>query len=428
MKTDYGAIARAHLAAGEWAEALAVAQAASQAFPGEGTWHHLAAVCYEGLQQPAAAAGAYRQALALDASNGELWCGLAQLLTQQQRIPEALAVYEEGAIACPGFWGLYLNWGNLLLMLGEPEAALAVYGRGGTHPDVQANRDMVQDILRNPAPYYQNLTQGAIAQRQWETAYRHYQRYLAHAPALDWATVQPWWQAVGTQALTWQEAALERFPEEEALHYEVMVQRLRGGDPLGAIAQAQEALTRFPENYTFRLWERLLVPTIYNDAAEIAFYRQRYAEGLAQLLQETVLATPEARRQALAGIGRFSNFYLNYQGYDDRPLQEQYGELVYRIVAANFPDGVQPLPRPPVTGPIRIGFLSQFLRSWSGTYLFLGWLQNLDPARFAVYAYALSPESDGITEQFRACSERFTLLPADPGTAAQQVRGDRLQV
>ncbi|NJK60316.1 MAG: hypothetical protein HC918_08865 [Oscillatoriales cyanobacterium SM2_1_8] len=68
------------------------------------------------------------------------------------------------------------------------------------------------------------------------------------------------------------------------------------------------------------------------------------------------------------------------------------------------------------------------MRSWSGTYLFLGWLQNLDPARFAVYAYALSPDSDGITEQFRACSVQFTLLPADPAAAAEQVRGDRLQV
>ncbi|NJK60315.1 MAG: tetratricopeptide repeat protein [Oscillatoriales cyanobacterium SM2_1_8] len=160
MRTDYGAIARAHLAAGEWAQALAVAQAARQELPAESTWHHLAAVCYEGLQQPAAAEAAYREALALDGGNGELWCSLAQLLTQQQRTTEALAVYGEGAIACPEFWGLDLNWGNLLLTLGEPEAALAVYGRGGTHPDVQANREIVRAILRNPVPYYQNLTQG----------------------------------------------------------------------------------------------------------------------------------------------------------------------------------------------------------------------------------------------------------------------------
>ncbi|MGQ9866102.1 MAG: O-linked N-acetylglucosamine transferase, SPINDLY family protein [Pseudanabaenaceae cyanobacterium] len=422
MNPNWRAIAQAHIQAQAFTEALAIAERAAQEFPHDDTWPHLAGFCWEQLQQPERAAAAYRQAIALNPQNGEVWCRLAAVCG-------STAVYAEAQMACPDFFGIYLNWGNFELREGNPEAALAIYERGWAatgHPDLQENRAIAQALCQDLPVYYRERTQQAIAQQQWDIAFRAYERYLTHAPALDWTTVQPWWQAVGSQALMWQEAALRRFPEVEALHYEVVIQRLRGGDPEGAIGRAEAALARFPTNYTFRLWSNLLVPTSYNQEAEILFYRQRYIEGLTRLQQETDLTTDTARQEALAAIGRFSNFYLNYQGLDDRPLQAQYGELVHRIVAANFPEWVSPLP--PITDKIRVGFLSQFLRSWSGTYLFLGWLQNLDPSRFAVYAYALSPESDGITEQFRACSERFTLLPTDPAAAAQQVRSDRLHV
>ncbi len=427
MTSDWRAIAEHLVQAGEFAQALALAQKAATQFPDEDTWPHLAGFCWERLQAPAQAAAAYRQALALNPHNGEVWCRLAAV----SEPAAAPAIYAAAQAACPNFYGIYLNWGNFLVETGEPTAARQIYEQGWQltrHPDLQENWAIATNLCQDLAAYYRHLTDRAIAQQRWEEGYRFYEQYLTHAPHWDEATVHPWWQAVGERQLAWQEAACQRFPEVEALHYQVMLQRLRGGDPEGAIAQAQAALARFPENYTFRLWERLLVPTTYRDRLEIDRYRRRYRQGLAQLLQETDLTTPEARRQAWDGIGRFSNFYLNYQGYDDRPLQAQYGQLVHRIVAAHVPQGVEPLPLPPVADRIRVGFLSQFLRSWSGTYLFLGWLQNLDPSRFAVYAYALSSESDGITEQFRACSTQFTILPPDPVAAAQQVRSDRLHV
>ncbi len=429
MNPNWRAIAQTHIQAQEFAEALAIAETAAQQFPEDDTWPHLAGFCWEQLQVLDQAVLAYRRAIALNPQNGEVWCRLAAVGGADPATTRAL--YEAAQAACPDFFGIYLNWGNFELESGEPEAALAIYDRGWAatgHPDLQENRAIAQALCQNLAAYYRERTDRAIAQHRWASAEQAYERYLAHAAGPELGVLVAWWQQVGERAPAWQAAACRRFPDAEALAYEAMLQRLRGGDPEGAIAQAQAALQRFPENYTFRLWERLLVPTTYGDAGEIEHYRKRYAQGLAQLVQETDLSTPTARRQAWDGIGRFSNFYLNYQGYDDRPLQAQYGQLVHRIVAANFPQGVEPLPRPPVAGPIRVGFLSQFLRSWSGTYLFLGWLQNLDPSRFAVYSYALSPESDGITEQFRACSTQFTLLPADPAAAAQQVRGHRLHV
>ena len=66
---------------------------------------------------------------------------------------------------------------------------------------------------------------------------------------------------------------------------------------------------------------------MYDNEEEINLYRQRFIQGLQNLIAQTSLKTPEERHSALAGIGRLTNFYLSYQAQNDIDLQRQYGQV-----------------------------------------------------------------------------------------------------
>src|SRR5438477_7165629 len=125
-----------------------------------------------------------------------------------------------------------------------------------------------------------------------------------------------------------------------------------------AIGAARQALTRFPDDWWFRLKEALLLPLVYESTAEIDYYRQRFSSGLASLAADPSLETPAARRSALKALASHVNFYLPYQGYNDVQLQRVYGNFVHRIVTANFPDWARAVPMPEAGGKLRIGYAS----------------------------------------------------------------------
>lgn len=185
-----------------------------------------------------------------------------------------------------------------------------------------------------------------------------------------------------------------------------------------------------PNDYTFTLLKYLIVPSVYNNPEEISYYRQRYTKGLQKLIQETSLATPEARQSALAGIGRLTNFYLSFQAQNDKELQCQYGNLLHDIMAANYPNWVAPLSMPPLkTGDkIRIGYVSNYLHSYSGTLWLTGWLRYHNHENFEIYCYYTGNQPDGITEEFKNNSDIFYHIPYNLEATCQQIAEDKLHI
>ncbi|MFM6896294.1 MAG: hypothetical protein ACKPKF_02975, partial [Microcystis panniformis] len=113
------------------------------------------------------------------------------------------------------------------------------------------------------------------------------------------------------------------------------------------------------------------------------------------------------QQEAWKSIGLRTNFYLQYQGKNDLELQKKYGELVYKITSANFPDWVKNLTIP--TGKIRLGYISAHLRHHTVAKLFQGWLQWRNREQFEIYCYGIDINNtfDNFTREYQQQSDYF---------------------
>lgn len=274
-----------------------------------------------------------------------------------------------------------------------------------------------------------------------EQSIPYYQTYLSQRPqrADIYLKLSEIYQQRGqlSAAIQILQSGIQHCPQGRELYFWLIVRCNDDRAYLTARTVAQQAANQFPDDYTFKILSHLLLPQSYNTPDEIDTYRAWFTQGLERLIQETALNTPQERQNALSGISHVTNFFLAYQERNDVDLQRQYGALVRRIMAANYPQWVQPrLPlwgtakqlQPSIDLPqrIRIGYLSSFLCGWSGTVLFLNWLKYADPQQFEIYAYHIGDRVDAATQRFQTYSTRFYHLPTSLETIVQQVLNDRL--
>ena len=273
-----------------------------------------------------------------------------------------------------------------------------------------------------------------VAQGQLQPAIDFYGRCLCACPerAELYLKLSDLWSQAGepAAAILSLQQGIEHCPPDPALYFWLILRLRRGHADAAARAIAQQAEQLFPNDYVFKLFSHLLLPERYSSPEEIDQYRAQFRAGLDHLIQNTDLREPGMLAQALAGVKHHTNFLLAYQAKDDRLLQRQYGQFLHQIMAASYPQWSQPRPMPPLGNGqrIRIGYLSSFLCSWSGTVLFLNWLKYADLTAFELYAYHIGDQVDAVTEQFRAYSSQFHYVPHDFEQIAQQVTKDELHL
>ncbi|WP_375512327.1 glycosyltransferase [uncultured Nostoc sp.] len=223
---------------------------------------------------------------------------------------------------------------------------------------------------------------------------------------------------------------IKLYPKEGRLHFSLIIDLRRNGRIKEAILSAENAAKCLPNDYTFQILKYLTVPSIYENKEEINFYRQRFTQGLQDLIQQTYLKTTQEQQSALAGIGRLTNFYLSYQAQNDIDLQRQYGKLVHEIMAANYPQWVIPLSMPKFqpNNKIRIGYASHYLHSYSGTLWLTGWLRYCDRQNFEIYCYYTGNEPDPVTQHFQNYSDVFHHIPYNLSAACEQIIADKLHI
>ncbi len=197
-----------------------------------------------------------------------------------------------------------------------------------------------------------------------------------------------------------------------------------------AISSAETAAELVPNEYVFQLLKNLLLPIVYDTPEEIEYYRQRFIQKLDNLIQQTSLETPEDKINTLIGIGSFTNFYLAYQAHNIVESQSKYGNLLHQILAANYPQRVEPRSMPPLpeNGKIRVGYISNYLHSYSGTLWLTGWLRYSDKSKFEIYSYYTGNDPDLITQQFRDSSDVFHHIPHNLEAVSQQIIADKLHI
>jgi predicted O-linked N-acetylglucosamine transferase (SPINDLY family) len=223
---------------------------------------------------------------------------------------------------------------------------------------------------------------------------------------------------------------IKLYPTDGRLHFSLIIDLRRNGRIQEAIFSAENAANCLSNDYTFQILKHLTVPSIYENQEEINFYRQRFTQGLQYLIQHTSLKTIEDQHSALAGIGRLTNFYLSYQAQNDLELQTQYGKLVHKIMAANFPQWSVPLliPKLQHQEKIRIGYVSHYLHSYSGTLWLTGWLRQSNHESFEIYCYYTGDEPDAITQKFQEYSDVFHHIPHNLSAACEQIISDKLHI
>ncbi len=205
---------------------------------------------------------------------------------------------------------------------------------------------------------------------------------------------------------------------------------LNSGRISDAIRIASTLSTMYPDYVYFKLVKNLTLPIIYDHQSEVDWYRNRFSQGLEAITQEISLETPEAVNKALLGIGRWTNFLLAYQGYNDLELQKKYGQFIYRIMAAKYPEWVKELPINHFNqdDKIRVGYVSGFLQFHSAARWALGWIKYATKEKFEVYCYYIGREPDFITEQFQQKSDVFYHIPQNLEKVCQQIIADKLHI
>jgi CRISPR-associated protein Csy1 len=198
------------------------------------------------------------------------------------------------------------------------------------------------------------------------------------------------------------------------------------GDYPGAMQALALAAARDPDDLRVAFAQRLFLPQTYESVDDVAAWRRRFSEGLGSLERE------EARWMARApDVFRLtrSNFFLAYQGEDDRELQERYMGLVARLAGAAAPHLRAP-PAPASRGNrrIRVGFFGNVFRESTAGHYFERWVTRLDGARFERVVYHTAPVADALTRRVAAAADRFVQRRLDTRATAEMLRSDELDI
>jgi predicted O-linked N-acetylglucosamine transferase (SPINDLY family) len=271
-------------------------------------------------------------------------------------------------------------------------------------------------------------------QGRYEAAIKHYQRFLVSQTGdIElYGNLSECLRNLNRieEAIASLEAGIRHYPTAGKLHFEIIKTYQQNGRTKLAISSAERATEILPNEYVFKLFKHLTLPIVYNTLDEIKFYRDRFVLELEKLIQQTSLKTPEDKINALRGFSSFTNFYLAYQAHNVVESQSKYANLVHQVMVANYSQWVQPQSMPPLleNGKIRVGYISSYLHSYSGTLWLTGWLRYCNHQQFEIYCYYTGNDPDPITEQFRQYSDRFWHIPHNLEGVCQQIIDDKLHI
>ena len=281
----------------------------------------------------------------------------------------------------------------------EPSLGLMLSGLSTQAGDAQGALDALQRaVLAMPA--------GAQA---WREIGHHY--------------AEMWRYEDAERALGLASALDPGHPETESLRA-MMRQEL--GDTAGALEALRLALQRTPDDMRTFVNERLMLPQVYEDVADVQRWRARYEQGLGDLERRLPEWLPRAEQ--VFGLNRH-NFLLAYQGEDDRELQRRYSAFLAQLIARARPPWRE---RKPIRFDggrrLRVGFLGNIFRECTAGRYFERWVTGLDPARFERFVYHTAPLADEFTERIRGASEHFAVLRGTGIESASHVLRDALDV
>jgi protein O-GlcNAc transferase len=365
-----------------------------------------------------AAAKIYRHALKQRPDSGEVASNLGTVLREMGDIPQAVECYRLALQNSPGEPEILYNLGNALADLGEAEEA-------------EQRFRACLDAQPDHADACYNLGNLLIGRRRWreaETQFRRAMELRPDHPATrnNLGTVL---QELGFpgEAEKCYRRAVALLPDYADAHYNLGCICQVDGRLDEAAACYERALTIDPGYGPARVaFCMAQLPLLYRDEQEILVRRENYLSALRGLEADAGTVIP--LEKLAEGVGACQPFFLAYQGYNDRALQQVYGSLMCRIMAARYP--IPPLePSPVGDGKIRVGIVSGFFHDHTVWKLFIeGWLKQFDRARFEVFGYHTGTTHDAETALAAELCTRFVGGGHSTDEWCRAILGDRPHV
>jgi protein O-GlcNAc transferase len=342
----------------------------------------------------------YRRALAADRKFHQAHNALGITLTELKRTDEAAAAFRLAVEHKPDYFYAWNNLGSLLMTKGDLAEAEKCFSKA---------------LSINPryAKATQNLAACAAERGDDGEAEKRYLRTLEIDPKVPEAilALAQLRRKHGDypRALAGLQESVKLRPDDpiylnawgEAL-WEV-------GDVGGATAAFEIALKRAPANLKAAIGAHLLLPIIYRDRAHVDASRRRFLVGLAALndLVPTLAgATPASIEHDIP----WANFYLAYQGLDDRAPQAAYAGIVRQLLQAASPNFFSLPENVANRGRLRIGFVSnKFYDCTAGRY-FQSWITRIDAQRFETFVYHVNHRKDALTQTIESAAGTFRPL------------------
>jgi predicted O-linked N-acetylglucosamine transferase (SPINDLY family) len=281
----------------------------------------------------------FHQVLQLKPDYAEAYYNLGFLYHKLKEYKKALQAYQEAIRHKPNFPLAYFHVGNILHLEGKLPEAKAHYLKA-----VEQNPSFAEAYF-----YLGHIDKGL---KRYDQAVAHYQQAIIHKP--DFA------DAYANLGLTLQ--GMNRMEE--------------------AVENLQKA-NELEKSDAIRLKLATLLPGIYHTQAEVDLWRQRLSDEMDKLLQDDDFRI----ENPILDFGR-TNFYLAYQGYNDKALQIKFAKLfkntpTYSLLTATTPSSQKP----------RIGFLSTNLSSnHTIGKLFRGTITHTNRELFDVFVFSIDDE------------------------------------
>lgn len=373
--------------------------------PSHALTHHITGLTFERVMRFDEARAAYEHAISLNPNYGDALNRLGSLYLQADEWSQAEELFRRAIAAnADNFLG-YQNLGDALAAQEQHQAAIEIYkqalSRKRRDPDILQK---LGDAFRESgdlASAHNYLAYASYRRGDHEDAIEAFQKFFELSAAgnvTDYLTLHDCYYHCGQMQ-----------PAIECLH---------------AIARLK------PDDQFLDICPQLILPTLYQTAAEVSLYREQVIQGYKTVAQRVTTAREKGEKINIAGIQYFTNFYLSFQGQNDRDLQATYGQLVQQHIGAHYPEWLVPRSMPPVSeaGKIRIGYLADNIGNNSATRWAIGWLKNHDRSKFEIYCYNIGSISDRRTEQFKTLSDRFYHIPDNLEATAKQIIADELHV
>ena len=405
--------------------------------PTKALYHYSIGLNLEKLNETEQAITAYKNSIQNDAGFLGAYINLGNILYNADEFKEAESIYQQAIKINPEHFGSHLNLGNIYLKRQQFEQAIQFYKQAlelkPNQSDVLSSLGTAFSLKDDPVKAHLYFGGSFYAQGKYKEAIKEYQEFLKTEKGDEelYCILSECYKKAGSsdKSLEIIREGIKLYPQLPNLHRWLISFLQEFGFTQESIAVADEASSLFPDDLSLKIAGQLMLPILYQSEAEIDYYRERFSQGLNDLAQQVSL-DPEAKINALVSVGWRTNFYLAYQCRNDVELQKQYGELVHKIMAANYPQWTQTRPIPPLSQgkKIRVGYVSAHIRNHNGANWALGWIKNFNKQDFEIYCYHTGKEKDFYTEKFRFYSDEFYHIPDNLEETCRQIIANNLHI